>query len=90
MHHASAPIHFNGGPFDGHCQIVSLTPEQCCRVIALPVNHNILRLVGGQPVSALLPVRVAALYARDQDRVEHYDFLGYCRPEEVQMDITAF
>lgn len=86
MNQQLTSIVLDGGPFDGHRQSVALSLYEMCRVIALPVNRNILRMLDGQVPSAPRPVRVAALYSRDQDESHHYAFLGFCRPEDVAMD----
>ena len=84
-HQSTTSIDLIGGPFDGHSQPVAMALSDMARVIALPVNRNILGMLVGKFNSVPLPVRVAALYSRDKWNRRRYGFIGFCRPEDVEM-----
>lgn len=83
-------VYLVGGPFDGHWQPVALALSEMARVIALPVNRNVVRMLGGRNSIRPQPIRVAALYRRDELERHRYSFLCFCRPEDIEMECGEY
>lgn len=59
---AARYIEFLGGPFDGHCQRVSLEPEELAGVALLPVSRTVFGWLEGQAQPVETRVTSVAVY----------------------------
>ena len=68
------PVEFIGGPYDGHLQKLSCSPSQLAWITGLPVTHNLLRAVAGEPADGDNHVTSIAVYQlyEDDDGLRYY------------------
>jgi hypothetical protein len=79
-------IEFIGGPFDGHMQSVSATPDELLPSVALPVNENVLRMLDGQARGPARPTRTVAFYELQHDNGWRYCFVQSKRAAEFDLE----
>lgn len=83
--YAKCDVTFIGGPFDGHCQPVSLSASELLPVAMLPVKRSTFRLLDGQATHLDDPVTSVAVYQLDlSDELCRYQFVRSLDPEAAQ------
>jgi hypothetical protein len=70
-------VKFIGGPFDGHCQPISIPPAALASMAAFPISRNIFHLFSGESREADAPTTSLAIYELAiVDDQPCYHFLG--------------
>ena len=79
-------VQFVGGPFDGYRQAMSFPAEELGAIVAIPVNRNVLELLGGKRRRLKSPASSVALYElRTRGRTPQYHYVGAAAAEQFQL-----
>ncbi|MCA9266328.1 MAG: hypothetical protein R3E01_02440 [Pirellulaceae bacterium] len=81
--HRIEHVEFFGGPLDGHIHVVSLPTDELNDVAAIPVNQNVIEMLGGHRAQQKGPATSIAVYVRQDDRAGgQYHFLRSATPRD--------
>jgi hypothetical protein len=82
MNEAATLVEFIGGPCDGYN--MTMQPE-LPRAVAIPLNQNVFRVLGGQKSGPPLPCETIAFYKLANPEDGRYRFLGACRTSDLNV-----
>lgn len=83
----SCTVKFIGGPFDGHLQNLDLGLEELRKVVAIPVNCNVVSGLSDEPTLPKYPATSVAVYSLEHESTEmQYCYLGPGHPNQFQLE----
>ena len=79
----SHPVEFFGGPYDGHQQQLTCSPDELAWITGLPVTGKLLRAITGQSGSGDDAVTSIAVYQlhEDEDGLKYYHVTSVAEEE---------
>jgi hypothetical protein len=80
-------LEFIGGPLDGYTYTASFPLSELVDTMAMPVNQNVVRMLGGAPKGEKAPATSVALYELvRRGGAWRYDYLGAASAEQFQLE----
>ncbi len=80
-------LEFVGGPLDGYTYAASFPFSELVSTMAMPINQNIVRMLGGEHEGPKKPATSVAIYELTQrDGTWRYEYIGAASTAQFQLE----
>lgn len=80
-------LEFIGGPLDGYTYTASFPFSELVTTMAMPVNPNIVRMLGGEHDGLKAPATSVAIYElKNRKGAWRYEYIGAASTEQFQLE----